>query len=56
MSGRSENIEMVCAYVKLDDYRMARTVLLAEVSGERVRDRPRFCWMDGVRWPLATEE
>ena len=26
---------------RMDDYRMARRVLMAEVSGERVRGRPR---------------
>ena len=28
---------------------MARTVLMAEVSGERVRGRLRLGWMDGVK-------
>ena len=32
---------------RMDDYRMARRVLMAEVSGGRVRGRPRFGWMDG---------
>ena len=27
---------------------MARRVLMAEVSGRRVRGRPRLGWMDGV--------
>ena len=36
---------------RMDDYRMARRVLMAEVSGGRVRERPRLGWMDGVRWP-----
>ena len=30
---------------KMDDYRMARRVLMAEVSGGRVRGRPRLGWM-----------
>ena len=30
---------------------MARRVLMAEVSGGRVRGRPRLGWMDGVKWP-----
>ena len=34
---------------KMDDYRMARRVLMAEVSGGRVRGRPRLSWMDGVK-------
>ena len=33
---------------KIDDYHMARRVLMAEVSGGRVRGRPRLGWMDGV--------
>ena len=35
---------------------MAIRVLMAEVSGGRVRGRPRLGWMDDVRWPWATEE
>ena len=31
-----------------DEYRIARKVLMAEVSGRRVRGRPRLAWMDGV--------
>ena len=31
----------------MDEYRIARRVLMAEVSGGRVRGRPRFCWIDG---------
>ena len=30
----------------MDEYRMARRVLIAEVSGGRVRRRQRFGWMD----------
>ena len=33
---------------RMDDYRMARRMLMAEVSGGRVRGRPRLGWMDGV--------
>ena len=33
---------------RLDEYRMARRVLMAEVSGGRVLVRPRLAWMDGV--------
>ena len=32
---------------------MARRVLIAEVSGGRVRGRPRLCWMDGVKVALG---
>ena len=34
---------------RLDEYRMARRVLMAEVSSGRVRGRPRLGWMDGVK-------
>ena len=37
----------------MDDYRMARRVLMAEVSGGRVRGRPRLGWMDGVKVALG---
>ena len=37
----------------MDDYRMARRVLMAEVSGGRVRGRPSFGWMDGVKVALG---
>ena len=39
-----------------DECRIARSVLTAEVSGGRVRGRPRLGWMDGVKVVLATEE
>ena len=31
------------------EYRMARRMLIPEVSGGRVRGRPRVGWMDGVK-------
>ena len=34
---------------RMDEYRMARMVLMAEVSGGRVRGRRRLGWMDGVK-------
>ena len=34
---------------RTDEYRMARRVFTAEVSGGRVRDRPRLGWVDGVK-------
>ena len=37
----------------MDDYRMARRVLMAELSGGRVRGRPMLGWMDGVNVALA---
>ena len=38
---------------RMDDYRMAKGVLMAEVSGGRVRGRPRLGWMDGVKVALG---
>ena len=38
---------------RMDDYRMARRVLMAEVSGGRVRGRPRLGWMDDVKVALS---
>ena len=40
---------------KMDDYRMARRMLMAEVSVERVRGRPRLGWMDGVKVSLGNK-
>ena len=37
---------------RMDEYRMARRMLMAEVSGRRVRGRPRLGWMDGVKVAL----
>ena len=41
---------------RMDEYRMARRVLMAEVSGGRVRGTPRLGWMDGLKVALGTEE
>ena len=38
---------------RMYEYRMARRVLMAEVSGGRVRGRPRLGWMDGVQVALG---
>ena len=38
---------------RMDDYHMARRVLMAEVSEGRVRGRPRLGWMDGVKVALG---
>ena len=38
---------------RMDDYRMARRVLKAEVSRGRVRGRPRLGWMDDVKVALG---
>ena len=37
----------------MDEYRMARRVLMTEVSEGRVRRRPRLGWMDGVMMALG---
>ena len=37
----------------MDEYRVARRVLMAEVSGRRVRGRPRLFWMAGVKVALG---
>ena len=37
---------------RMDEYRMARRVLMAE-SGGRVQGRPRLGWMDGVKVALG---
>ena len=38
---------------RMDDYGMARRVLMAKVSGGRVRGRPRLGWMDRVKVALG---
>ena len=38
---------------RMDEYRMARRVLIAEVSGGQVRGRPGFGWMDGMKVALS---
>ena len=38
---------------RMDDYRMARRVVMAEVGGGRVRGRPRLSWTDGVKMALG---
>ena len=37
---------------RMDEYRMARRVLMAVVSGGRGRARPRLGWIDGVKVTL----
>ena len=39
---------------RMDEHRMARRVLVAEVIGGRVRGRPRLGWMDGVKVALGS--
>ena len=38
---------------RMDEYRIARRVLMAEVSGGLVRIRPRLGWMDGLKLALG---
>ena len=38
---------------RMDEYRMARRVLMAEVSGVRVRGSPRLGWVDRVMVALG---
>ena len=40
----------------MDEYLMARRVLMAEVSGGRVQGRLRLGWMDGVKVALGNKE
>ena len=37
----------------MDEYRIARRVLMEEVSGGRVRGRPGLDWKDGVKVALG---
>ena len=39
---------------RMDEYRMARRVLMAEVGGGWVRGRPRLGWVDGVKVALGS--
>ena len=38
---------------RMEEYRMAKRVLMAEVSGGRVRGRPRLRWIDGMKVALG---
>ena len=40
---------------RMDEYRMARRVLMAEASGGRVRGRLRLGWMSGVKVALGNK-
>ena len=40
--------------LRLDEHRMARRVLMADVSGGRVRGRPRLGWINGVKMALGS--
>ena len=52
-SRADQSIEMVGHVERMDEYRMARRVLISEVSGGLVRGRPRLGWMDGVKVALG---
>ena len=39
---------------RMDEYRMARRVLMMEVSGGRVRGRPKLGWMGAVKVALGS--
>ena len=39
--------------LKTDEYRMAKRVLMVEGSAGRIRARPRFDWMHGVKVALS---
>ena len=41
---------------RMDEYRMARKLLMVEVSGGRVRGRPMFGWMNGVKLAMGKTE
>ena len=38
---------------RMDEYRITRRVLMAEVNGGQVRGRPRLGWMNGVKVALG---
>ena len=39
---------------RMDEYRMTTRLLMANVSGVRVRGRPRLGWMDGMKVALGS--
>ena len=41
---------------RMDEYRMARRVLTAELSRGRLRGRPRLRWINGVKVALGNRE
>ena len=41
---------------RMDENRLATRVLMAEVNEGRVRGRPRFGWMDGVKVALGSKD
>ena len=47
---------MVWACIENGWYRMAKRVLMADVSGGRVRGRSRLGWMDGMKMALGSRQ
>ena len=45
---RSEGVAMVWT-VRIDEHRMVSCLLITEVHGWQVRERPRLGWMDDVK-------
>ena len=53
MNSLNNSIYMCYLHVKrMDEYRMARRVLMTEVTDGRVRGRPRLGWVDDVKMAL----
>ena len=50
----SESMEMVWHVERMDEYCMARMVLMVNVSGRRVLGRRTLFWMDGVKMALGS--
>ena len=36
----------------MDDECMAKKVMISDVEGNRLKDRPRLGWMEKVKWAL----
>ena len=53
MSG-SERLRWFGHMVRMYEYSVTGSVLIAEVSEGRVRGRPRAGWMDGVKMTLSS--
>ena len=53
---RRAGIESELASRRMDEYRMAKRVLMAKVSGKRVQGRPRLGWMAGVKVALGNRQ
>ena len=53
MGHDSESMRWFWHVLRMDEYCMARRVLMAEVSVAHVQGRPRLGWMDGVKVALG---